>query len=1037
MLRGVFLSAVTILFVASLAGAGTIQPPLDEMIAGSQAGEFTGVVLVMADRVDNHNLNMDLKSRRVTLAERHYEVVTTLMQKATDTQGPVLEVLNQLEASGQVREIRPFWISNMIAFEGTPTAIEQAAALEEVEKIIFDAPVETIEPIINDTEPPLVTTRSQGLDVINAPEVWAMGYTGQGRLVSNIDTGVDGSHPAFANRWRGVSEPASECWFDPVNGYTFPTDHGQHGTHTMGTICGRSPTTYDTVGVAINAKWIAAGSVDYGGTTSDIIASFQWIADPDGNPGTTDDVPDCVNNSWGYSPFFHGVPHCDDTFWNVMDGCENAGVVVLFAAGNEGDDYGSNSLRTPADRADTYFNAFSVGAIDGHTPGYPIAGFSSLGPCDCADYPMNIKPECVAPGVDVRSSIPGGSYQGGWNGTSMATPHITGSVALLREINPNLDVDIIKDIFLQSSVDLGPQGEDNTYGHGYLDVYQAALLASGGFGYVEGHVYDSQNNLPIEATVEILGTSISTIANSSGYYIMTVPAEENYTVRGSYHDYVIDEHSVYVEPDQTITQDLYLGPPDISNDPSSYVVSAQPGQIVERDLTISNNGEGGLLFMLSTETFEGRLLKTGGAAQDVTKAQEPLGYRKLERSKNPNADVPYFPPVILDQGGPDAFGHEWIDSDEPGGPSVDWIDISGAGTPVYLGDDDYAGAISIGFSFPFYENNYTSLYIGSNGVLTFGGGNTAYENTGIPNSSAPNNFIALYWDDLNPSSGGSIYYYRDTSNNRFIVSFVGVPFYDWWYGGTGSATFEAVLYPDGDIYLNYATMSPGYHTLSDETIGIENVNASDGLQIVYNASYMHSNLSIFISAGKWLTVSPSAGSVPGPGGSLLATVTFDASDMTEGTYTGRINLDSDDPDSPNIDIPATFNVGVTSDGTIYGTVTDLDSGDPISGVQVYADDGGGNTGSDVTAGDGTYSIVLPPSTYTVSFTHDDYYDATETDVVVTDGGNTLLDVQMEHLPTQDVPTLSQWGMIIMSLLLVVSGTVAVIRRRRPADVPHE
>jgi hypothetical protein len=1031
MLKPVIGILVSVFLIAAPAEAGTIQPPLDEMIAEADAGEFFGAIIVMADMVDNEKLNLELKSRRATLAERHYEVVTTLMAKATDTQGPVLALLGQLEAEGKVKEIRDFWISNMITFEGNREAIVEAASVEGVEKVIFDFPVELIEPVEVDADPPLITTRSQGLDVINAPAVWAMGYTGAGRLVSNIDTGVSGSHPAFSARWRGNSNPNSECWFDPIDGSTFPHDHGAHGTHTMGTICGRSHTTPDTVGVAINAEWIAAASVDYGGTTSDIIASFQWIADPDGNPNTTDDVPDCVGNSWGYSPFFHGVPHCDNTFWSVMDGCENAGVAVIFSAGNEGS-YGSNSLRTPADRADSYFNAFSVGAIDGHTPGYPIAGFSSRGPCTCSSGDMNIKPECVAPGVEVRSSVPGGGYaSSGWSGTSMASPHITGSVAILRQVNPNLDVDTIKDILLQTSVDLGAPGEDNTYGHGYIDLYQAVLLASGGFGYVEGYVYETDNNFPLEATVEVVGTGISVTANSSGYYILTIPAEDTYTIRASYHDYVTDEHIVYLNPDETISRDFYLGPPNISHDPSSYTVSALPGQIVERDLNIYNNGVGGLQFSLNTETFNGILLRADGNAPDAARVQEPIEFRTLEYSKDPDLEEPLYPPVITGQGGPDDFGHEWIDSDEPGGPPVEWINISGVGTPVYLDDDDYAGPISIGFTFPFYDNNYSSLYIGSNGVLTFSGGDETYTNTNIPNSSQPNNFIAMYWDDLDPYSGGNIYYYRDTSNNRFIVSFVGVPFYYLWYG-TGSATFEAVLYPDGDIELNYATMNAGSHSLSSATIGIENINASDGLQIVYNAPYMHSNLSIHISAGKWLSASPSSGTVPGSGGSYVATVTFDATDLAEGTYAGRVDLDSDDPDTPNIEIAVTFIVGESSAGTIYGTVTDLNTGDPIGGVQVNADDGGGNNGSDVTSGDGTYSILLTPSTYTVSFTHVDYNDEIATDVVVTDGGNTLLDVEMEPLPQEEVPTLSEWGMIILALLLIALGTAAVIRRRSVA-----
>ncbi len=117
-------------------------------------------------------------------------------------------------------------------------------------------------------------------------------------------------------------------------------------------------------------------------------------------------------------------------------------------------------------------------------------------------------------------------------------------------------------------------------------------------------------------------------------------------------------------------------------------------------------------------------------------------------------------------------------------------------------------------------------------------------------------------------------------------------------------------------------------------------------------------------------------------------------------------------------------------GTIYGTVTDMNTSNPVGGVLAFADDGGGNTGSDVTLGDGSYSIFLTPGTYTVSFTHDNYYDETAVGVDVFDGVNTLLDVEMEPLPSAEIPTLSEWGMIILALMLIATGSVAVIRRRK-------
>jgi len=894
------------------AGAGEIKAPLDKIIAESGPDAKIAVVAVLKDKVDNDALNKRLKAGKATLAQRHYEVITTLKQKAILTQNPVITSLQNLEAQGEVEEIISFWISNMIAFGGTPKAIKTISALDAIELIEFDMPVESIKPIMGDSEPPLISSRSQGLNVINAPAVWAMGYTGAGRLVSNIDTGVDGTHPALSQRWRGNNgHPASECWFDPVDYSTTPIDHGTgetpHGTHTMGTICGRSYTTYDTVGVAIDAQWIAAASVDYGGTTSDLIASFQFIADPDDDPYTMDDVPDVVGNSWGWSPFWIGYEHCDNTFWSVMDGCENAGVVVIFSAGNEGDDYGANSLRTPADRATTYFNAFSVGAIDGHTAGYPIAYFSSLGPCQCGTGDLNIKPECVAPGVNVYSCVPGG-YAGNWSGTSMASPHISGAVAILRQVNPNLDVDEIKSILIQSCVDLGTAGEDNTYGHGYLNLYQAVQLALTNMGAVEGYVRDVVYNSGLPATVSVVGLSTSTTANGSGYYILALPADTTYSIQASYAGYISDTHNVTIIEDDTVSQNFYLDPPIVGYQPISYGVQVAPGESTTRDLLIMNTGLGTLNFSLDPETYSGLMLDNGREIPISISSSlpEPLGYNSTNSDKPEAVDEPYYPPVTLGEGGPDSFGHTWIDSDEPNGPAVGWIDISGSGTTVEPGEDSFVGPISIGFTFPFYTNSYSSLYICSNGMLTFGSGSTDYTNDNIPNASTPNNYIAPFWDDLSPQNGGLVKYRYDSPNNRFIVSYIDVPIYTF-SGGTGSLNFQAILYPSGRIDLNYQTMNPGSQNLNSATVGIEASGGTDGLRVVYNAAYIHSSLSIRIDTGGWLSAEPANGSVPAHDTSV-ATITFNATDLSEGNYTGNINLDNNSPNNPHINIPVTFNV---------------------------------------------------------------------------------------------------------------------------------
>ncbi len=923
MKKSLLLLSTSFLILAVAAQAGVIQPPLDEMMAN--ANSKIGVIIALVDRVDNAVLDQQLRSRHATLAERHYEVVTSLRNKATETQTEIISNLNRLEATGQVEHVRNFWIANMVSFKGTPEAIQEISQLAGIEKIYFDFPVETIQPNIDSSYiPPVITSHPDGLDVIHAPEVWAMGYTGVGRLVSNIDTGVSGTHPALSARWRGNNgHPASECWFDPVQNTQTPTDHGEHGTHTMGTICGRSTTTSDTVGVAINAQWIAAGSVDYGGTTSDIIASFQFIADPDGDPGTIDDVPDCVGNSWGYSPQLHGVPHCDPTFWAAMDGCENAGVAVIFSAGNEGS-YGANSLRTPADRATTYFNAFSVGAIDGHTVGYPIAGFSSLGPCQCSSGNMNIKPECVAPGVNVYSSVPGGGYAGNWSGTSMASPHITGSVAILRQVNPNLDVNTIKSILLQSCVDLGPLGEDNTYGHGYLDLRTAVQLASAGFGFAEGFVRNADNNNPLQASVSVVNGVQNTMTNVQGHYFMALPADSTYTLRATCNGFYPQEQIVNIVPNDTASADFLLTPippPNIDYNPSTFIESAPVGGLVYDSLHILNLDGGPLTFSLSAVADNRSLADPH--RNDVSildQNPEPIGFTPPEPSKPDDGNQPIYPPMLLGQGGPDNFGYEWIDSDEQGGPAFNWIDISGNGTPVtFARDDQFVGPISMGMNFPFYGNSYSSIYICSNGFLSFSGDTAAFGNRAIPTAAQPNNFIAMLWDDLSPQRHGTVRYYNDTVNNRFIVSYSNIEF----YSGGGDLYFEAILYPSGTILYEYGTINGGTRGLDALTIGIENASGTDGLQVTFDALYLHSNMAIqFRRPVTWINISPRTGTIE-PGNATSVALTFNAAGLSAGVYNCHLELLSNDPDQGLINLPVTFTVGGTGTPDIVQTPSSL------------------------------------------------------------------------------------------------------------------
>ena len=268
------------------------------------------------------------------------------------------------------------------------------------------------------------------------------------------------------------------------------------------------------------------------------------------------DVPDVVQNSWGVNENFSGYVDCDSRWWSAIDACEAAGVVVTWSAGNEGP--GSQTLRSPADRATTLYNCFSVGSTQYYAP-YNISGFSSRGPAgpNCGPAENRVKPEISAPGSDIYSAWPGGSYQY-LSGTSMSAPHVAGVVALMRSANPNVDVITIKQVLMDTADDLGNPGEDNTYGHGFLDAYEAVLAVAGGLGYVEGTVEDRGTGDPIEgAVISVDGGFQSDVTEADGSYRLTLPIG-SVTINAAAFGYADYSVTVEVEEDLTTNQDLRL-----------------------------------------------------------------------------------------------------------------------------------------------------------------------------------------------------------------------------------------------------------------------------------------------------------------------------------------------------------------------------------------------------------------------------------------------------------------------------------------------
>jgi hypothetical protein len=348
---------------------------------------------------------------------------------------------------------------------------------------------------------------------------------------------------------------------------------------------------------------------------------------------------------------------------------------------------------------------------------------------------------------------------------------------------------------------------------------------------------------------------------------------------------------------------MHLYAPEMEVMATAIEETMQSGEQGSHEITINNNGPGRLMFEVGCQMFkESQPILLKAALTSI-----PIGTRAADGDKS-DATEPFFAKVDKGLGGPDAFGYSWIDSDQPDGPAYNWVDISGLGTAVSLGDDGAVGPLAIGFDFPFYENSYNEIYIGSNGLITFGAGSTSRLNVNLPDSGTPNNLIAMWWDDLDPGEGGNVYYYYDAIGNRFVVSFVNIQNYITG-GGTGSLTFQAILYPNGQVVLQYATMDPGSDVdgLTGATIGIENADGTDGLNAVCNAAYVHDNLAVSFRAARWMTVTPASGTVE-PYSSTILTVGLNTTDMESGTYTGQIMISGNDPMTPSASVPVTLTV---------------------------------------------------------------------------------------------------------------------------------
>ena len=709
-----------------------------------------------------------------------------------------------------------YWIANTGKVAGPKSLMRQLAARPEVAAVVADRTFDLPDPApATDVAP---ATVEWNIGAVGAPAVWdGLGVRGEGIVVANLDTGVQFDHPALVNQYRGNlggSFDHNYNWYDPSsvcgNPSVVPCDNNRHGTHTMGSMVGADATGQNQVGVAPGAKWIAVKGCEYDScSTAALLGGGQWLLAPrdlNGQNPRPELRPNVVNNSWGGgggNTFFQSIV----TAWVA------AGIFPAFANGNSGP--GCGTAGSPADYPESY-------AVGAYNSAGAISSFSSRGSSTGVR-----KPDIAAPGESVRSSVPGNGYAV-LSGTSMATPHVAGVVALMWSAAPSLvsDVARTRELLDETAIDVadltcgGTNADNGVWGEGKLDALAAVLRSPRGpVGTLSGLISDRSTGAPIAgAQVRSVGADgFPRISRTSttGTYSQTIPVGTIH-VDVTIYGYGAATADVVIVENGTTAGDLSLvrapshAVSGVVVDDTGIPVQSASISIVGTPLEPAVTDATGRFGYAAVPDGTYEVAVTGGACLAgagrslVLDADATLDFALAARR--------------------DAFGYFC----RPESPAYVEAD-----TVLPLTGDDYVVPVALPFPFSYYGRVYSTAQVSTNGLVGLSGGSYAYTNGSIPSATLPNGTIYAFWDDMYVDGASSV---RTSSigtepNRRFVIEWRNIQF----LANSARLDFEVILDQRGGISMQYRRLFDlPLVRGSSATIGVENETGTIGLSYSYN-----------------------------------------------------------------------------------------------------------------------------------------------------------------------------------------------------------